>query len=156
MVVVTMTHTGCVTRIPPVPSLAFCPTFRFFCDAQRKGYHIQPRGSRRVSLLCLLCSGPLGGDQLIPSIIIGLPAAHYSLSPLLLQRLLHTIWIVVDADKRKTTKAGFPVFEGKKTKVLEKARKRWWLPLVWNSTGFPDTNLMSLNQINQLCCFNFS
>ena len=52
--------------------------------------------------------------------------------------------------------AGFPVFEGKKTKVLEKAKKRWWLPLVWNSTGFPDTNLMSLNQINQLCCFNFS
>ena len=153
-----MTHTGCVTRIPPKPSLPFCPTFRFFCDAQRKGDHIQPRGSRRVSLLCLLCSGPLGGEQLIPSIIIGLPAAHYSLSHLLLQRLLHTqlLYELSWMPLNERQGAGFPVFEGKKTKVLEKAKKRWWLPLVWNSTGFPDTNLMSLNQINQLCCFNFS
>ena len=122
VVVVIMTHTGCVTRIPPVPSLAFCPTFSFFCDAQRKGDHIQPRGSRRVSLLCLLCSGPLGGEQLIPSIIIGLPAAHYSLSPLLLQRLLHTLWIVVDADQRKT-RSRFSSFRGKEDKSLGKGEE---------------------------------
>ena len=121
-VVVTITHTGCVTRIPPVPSLAFCPTFRLFCNAQRKGDHIEPRGSRRVSLLCLLCSGPLGGELLIPSIIIGLPSPHYSLSPLLSQRLLHTLWIVVDADKRKT-RSRFSSFRGKEDKSLGKGEE---------------------------------
>ena len=122
VVVVTMTHTGCVTRIPPKPTTALLSNFQVFCDAQRKGDHIQPRGSRRVSLLCLLCSGPLGGEQLIPSIIIGLPAAHYSLSPLLLQRLLHTQWIVVDADKRKT-RSRFSSFRGKEDKSLGKGEE---------------------------------
>ena len=101
---------------------ALLSNFQFFCDAQRKGDHIQPRGSRRVSLLCLLCSGPLGGEQLIPSIIIGLPAAHYSLSPLFLQRLLHTLWIVVDADKRKT-RSRFSSFRGKEDKSLGKGEE---------------------------------
>ena len=94
----------------------------FFCNAQRKGDHIEPRGSRRVSLLCLLCSGPLGGDQLIPSIIIGLPSPHYSLSPLLSQRLLHTLWIVVDADNRKT-RSRFSSFRGKEDKSLGKGEE---------------------------------
>ena len=124
VVVVTMTHTGCVTRIPPVPSLAFCPTFRFFLQRseKRRSHWTSWQSSCVVALSALLWSSWWRAANSEHYHRITIPSLLALSSPLLSQRLLHTLWIVVDADNRKT-RSRFSSFRGKEDKSLGKGEE---------------------------------